>query len=367
MKPYEVLPITSLVPQFENWKKILEHNQVCHIFFMPHTGMLYRVNQFRDWLAQSGNHDFNIVNMDSDLVSEPLSFKSFLKTMNKQLILVAKGNFFGNNRMPLSNILQTHYVDNKAGIIVLHEGSPIAMKTAREFPSVMFQNHLIYSLPTDPVVIGAYIASQSKLWKIEVSTIEIDEIVQYCGNQPWLINEVLRLKDLSINKSIAEIIKSSSVSERIAQLWELLPDNYREYFFKTLSDSAQIENIENELVSFGYLSAANLAPTGEWLDSAISSNHMTALKISDDSIVYNQQNMTGEFSPGELRIISKLSGSNKPVSREEIAHDFWLDKADDQFTDWALDAIMSRLRKKLSRLHLPIKIITKRGLGYGTA
>jgi hypothetical protein len=366
MKAYETLSTDSLIPQFRNWNNVLKHNQTCHVFFLPHTGLLYRATQFHDWINSLEATPVRLINMDIDLIGDPFTFRSFLDQITTPALLFAGKNFFSENKIALANVLQSHYVRNKTGLIIFHEGSPLSIKSISGFPSIMFQNQFIYSLPIDQPTIKSYIENFSAQWHIPATDREKQEIADFCGNQPWITNEVLRLKDLSDTDSVSKIIQSPSVLDRIWQLWGLFPEYYREYFSGSSPDSATNKKVENELTGFGYLNPQNRQPIGRWLSDAIKNSHYTALKTTDKSLIFNQQNISHKFSAGEIRIIHQLFSSHTPVSREQIAKCFWQEKSDELYSDWALDAVISRLRKKVAKFRLPLSIKTVRGIGYGT-
>lgn len=60
-----------------------------------------------------------------------------------------------------------------------------------------------------------------------------------------------------------------------------------------------------------------------------------------------------------------LKKPNAVLSRDEIAEVLWDKEADDKYSDWAIDQIVSQLRNKLGRLGVTTnKLQTIRGRGY---
>lgn len=58
------------------------------------------------------------------------------------------------------------------------------------------------------------------------------------------------------------------------------------------------------------------------------------------------------------------SNQNTLVTRTDLIDEVWKDRKENIYSEWTLDQLMMRVRKKLTENKLPIKIITKRGRGY---
>ena len=71
------------------------------------------------------------------------------------------------------------------------------------------------------------------------------------------------------------------------------------------------------------------------------------------------------FTVSEKKVYLLL-GSNlsKILTREQIAEEIWGSDWFTKFSDWALDQLMSQLRRKLASKQGYGKLITKRGEGY---
>jgi hypothetical protein len=70
----------------------------------------------------------------------------------------------------------------------------------------------------------------------------------------------------------------------------------------------------------------------------------------------------GEFTPDETRVMRRIWEKQESiVDREELAQVLWGEDWGNKYSDWALDAMMSRLRKKMSGRW---QIITIKGRGY---
>ncbi|MCL5090811.1 MAG: winged helix-turn-helix domain-containing protein [Patescibacteria group bacterium] len=59
-----------------------------------------------------------------------------------------------------------------------------------------------------------------------------------------------------------------------------------------------------------------------------------------------------------------LANINKIVSRDQIAYVLWDKESDEKYSDWAIDQVMSQLRKKIDQMGIGQKLQTIRGRGY---
>jgi hypothetical protein len=363
MKKYNAVPQAYLLEQFKSWRDILDHNGVGHIFFLPHTGLLYRAHQFVDWLVEQ-KYSLPIIDMDLEMYSDPSSFVRLLERNPTPSLIVARQNFASVDRKILSQTLQNYYTKNICSLLIFHEASPLQLQLADNaaLPSVMFQNNQIYALP-DCKFSLAYINNFAASNNVSLRDTQMKEIYDWCGNQPWLTNELVRLIGLNPDLQVKDLLMNESLIQRSEYLWNHLYVAYQ----KCLLGHAQTEKERmaalSELVDFGYLEEKSFKPTGKWLSEAIQRSKINMMQISHDSLTVNGVEIKYLFSPGELRILNIL-WKNKTASREEIARGFWLEEFDNSYTDWALDQVVSRLRKKILLNKLPIEIKTKRGVGY---
>jgi DNA-binding response OmpR family regulator len=79
----------------------------------------------------------------------------------------------------------------------------------------------------------------------------------------------------------------------------------------------------------------------------------TEIVLRDAHFFLNNLDITSNFSKKERHILQKfLTNKNKILSREEVASAYWGDAAHEEYSDWAIDQLISRLRKKMNRAGL---------------
>ncbi len=85
------------------------------------------------------------------------------------------------------------------------------------------------------------------------------------------------------------------------------------------------------------------------------------LSIIGGRIYFNEKEVNDLFSKKERQVINQLIENKGIVSREQLGEILW---EDGDYTDWALDALVARLRKKLRKLNLEKRLETVRGKGW---
>lgn len=71
------------------------------------------------------------------------------------------------------------------------------------------------------------------------------------------------------------------------------------------------------------------------------------------------------FTKQEKEVFELLNrNKNSLISREDIAKVIWQDEWEEKYSDWALDALMHRLRLKVVNMSFEGKLETKKGLGF---
>ncbi|PIY68941.1 hypothetical protein COY90_03260 [Candidatus Roizmanbacteria bacterium CG_4_10_14_0_8_um_filter_39_9] len=90
------------------------------------------------------------------------------------------------------------------------------------------------------------------------------------------------------------------------------------------------------------------------------------LSIVNGTIRYQNRNVSSSFSPQEATVLMVLLNRKSVlVTREIIARALWKEKWIEQYSDWAIDKLFSRLRQSMRRCGVPSIIIrVKKGRGF---
>ena len=340
-KRYTQVPISYLTPIFEEWRSTYDKGDLVNVFFMPKGDILFRALQFVDWVSDKYSEVVRVVNFESELILNPENLREVLtKYKQDKLLLLAKREFLQPDGSLMAAVLEEFYAKEGKGILIFHEGYPLELEKYTSNP-VMNQKNIVHKIYSKDVIID-YISCTAKLFNVSVDQNLAVRIANYCGGIPWLVNDVLRRIDDPM------LFDNEVFNWKVKQIAQSIPS---------------VVGIEKDLREFGLQdSEGNWIPV---LHDYYEREAKTALIIEADEIVWRGRELSSLFSAGERRIMGALYEKDEIVSREEVGKLFWQEANDVEYSDWALDAIMSRLRKKLKKIGLPIAIITKRGHGYG--
>lgn len=339
-KRYTQVPLSYLTPIFEEWRATYDKGDLVNVFFMPKGDVLFRAMQFVDWMKEKKHEKVRLINFEIEMIVNPENLREILERVkNEKLVLLARREFMRPDGGKMVAVLEEWYAKYAMGAIILHEGFPAELDQYFRAP-VLMQKRMIHSL-YPAVTIKEYAREMARYFGVKVSEEWIHEVTTYCGGIPWLINDVLRRSEES------SLFEDQAFHWKVVQIAGSLP---------------HIEGVDGELKQMGLKDV-----TGRWipvLEDYFNQVQKEQLNIGHEGVVYNGKDYTLLFSAGERRILLKLKNDKGVIRREGLGEAFWGEKSQSEYSDWALDAIMSRLRKKLGKLNLPIEIQTRRGRGY---
>ncbi len=360
---YSHLPLKSLLPQFTKWQKSLDSKQIAHLHFLPYSGMLYRSYQFRDWYKKVAKPGCDLVDLDIELINEPHLLTKYLANLNKPTIIIARRVFVGELGNIFAQALQDMAVRNRYGILVVHECTPLEIRQAHQsLPSVMHHQCFLYQPITNKESLKEYCQNIAVDWGLKLNPQDFSTWYDHSQHQLLLYNELLRRRLESPAAEPVSLISTTSFKNKCQLIWESLPSSYKGYYLKNNSVNHDLELV-NELATFGLPVRSDL-PSHPYLENSVKNTQSQVLSISTSSVKYNNIDITNIFTQTERLILSTLLSAEDPISREDIGKLYWPHNSENLYSDWALDQLMSRLRKKIQQQHFPIIIRTLRGRGY---
>lgn len=359
MDNHSQMPIVYLEPQFSRWNKYLVTHQGANLFFLKNTGMLTRLLQFCDYYHKQQKAKLQVIDINYYGTTDPIKLELELKKITSHTLIIAGDIFTRPDSGRLAVALQNHYLTSPWSILIAHECSPSELYNSEKIlSSCLYIHPNPFTLPTEQIFIRQYIQNILKLWKVQLSYEQITEAMEYCGNQPWLINECIRLWVENPEAPIEKIISHPNFTFRLKTLFNSLPHHY----LKVLARQKSNPEITSELHSFGIIDKDS-NPVGAWLKESLNNLKQTLLVTTPNQVIYDSVDITLQFSPGERRLINIFNQSTEIVTREKVAELFY-DSLSGDYSDWALSQVITRLRHKLQRLNIPLIIKPKRGKGY---
>lgn len=232
---------------------------------------------------------------------------------------------------------------------------------------LLIQNIITVPLP-DRRECNHFINYYLNRWNIRLDEDSMFNIFGACGNDPSLIKEVLRLYRLH----------PARVTQYATEQTLLLKAKINFSYFDE-QEKAVIENMvkKNRISPFQKTIADELVHLNFWnyryespgLIETVILNHDHGSEFSfnrnENSIVFNGIILKNKLTAAEYSILKLLYKKKKEVTgRDEIAECLWRGKSLDNYSDWAIDKVISRLRRKLARLGFSHYIKTRKRYGF---
>lgn len=229
----------------------------------------------------------------------------------------------------------------------------------------LFESVFYYPLyPEDDT--RAFVKYLEDKWEKSITSKEEEKIVSASGGHFWVAKEAVRemmntgdwsLEQEGMRFRLESIFSSMMLSEQsalekiIAKKKLTSEENHSFEHFKRL-------HLLNNTGAFSMGLLREFVEKHLFVSSEFS--------IQEGRLMLNHVPLDKLFSRKEHRVLKLLLEKNgEVVSREDIARVIWPTDTDEQYSDWAIDQIITRLRKRLGTLSLPASmIVSARGKGY---
>jgi hypothetical protein len=215
-----------------------------------------------------------------------------------------------------------------------------------------------------------FIEFQCETWQMQLKSSIKERVARECCGRLWLLKPPLRMLRSNPEMSLDEIFSSDQMTFRLEQLVYNMLDSERKVMYRLLKAERITDEIERH--SYLYLKTLGIINDSDEITIPLLSKflrtHMPQIQIeiSEKQLLLNNINVEAHFSKKEKRILKVLlEQKNKIVTREEIAKAIWPIDTESEYSDWAVDRLMARLRAKLKELGMPKETVkTYRNKGY---
>jgi DNA-binding winged helix-turn-helix (wHTH) protein len=227
----------------------------------------------------------------------------------------------------------------------------------------------------------------SKQYNVNVSEAQRKTILNLCGGHPYMIKVALRFlahhsveetSDFKVGKLLSEYYELQSVARGIL---DVRSEREKKVLLSIATEKGVISDLREiltflknlELIKetkekgyqvFGQLfKDAILNFSGKRSGEEITGN----LQINKETgaVLINGKTVEEAFTRQEYSVLSSfLKNDNKLFSRDEIGEVLWGKESYEKYSDWAIDQLMSKLRKKLKKFDSISHLTTVRGRGY---
>jgi hypothetical protein len=204
-------------------------------------------------------------------------------------------------------------------------------------------------------------------WNMTIPKKQKDTIVELCGGHFWLVKEAARefLNDGKFS------IDNEALFFRTETIYQTLQQSEQRVLEKIMTHRKQYT--QEELHSYAYFKKMNVLSKNNGLTIGLINQYLSMrphvdphVEIHDGRVFINNVTVDSLFTRKEHRAFKTLlEHKGEIVSRDIIAQSIWQSRTDQQYSDWAIDQIIARLRKKLVELSLSPQLIhVVRGKGY---
>ncbi|MBI4058533.1 winged helix-turn-helix transcriptional regulator [Candidatus Gottesmanbacteria bacterium] len=206
----------------------------------------------------------------------------------------------------------------------------------------------------------------ARQWSLTLDSKKESKILHECGGHFWLVKEALRRLAAGEDWSSDH----EGMLFRLRSVYNLMLPSEQEIVEKIVTGRSDVS--PEEQLSLDYLMKMRvISPEKELLIGAFknfilhkSDTTSYNLNLKDNRVYLNNITVHKIFSRKEYRALKLLvAKKNQIVTRDEIGKSLWQD--DTEYSDWAIDQLICRLRKRFMELSLSPKIIRSvRGKGY---
>lgn len=208
-----------------------------------------------------------------------------------------------------------------------------------------------------------------------------------CGGHPYLIKATVRIiannyinekSDRKVEEALFEHYDLLSAARR---LYNLRSDTEKKVLkqivfgekisnhqtFKRLIKLGLVKKDDKKYNTFSRLFNHTVKSSEELDLSKSSKNKKVGLYIDENGgvICYSGNPIEEKFTRQEYDLLKMfLENQGKLINRDDISKILWGSEYYEKYSDWAIDQVVSKVRKKIKDLGTKTKLITIRGRGY---
>ena len=403
-----LLPITkkTFEKQTGEWLKIIASGETGTILFFPNTDRLRRIPQLlsdkkllKRSLKESEKYYFLILDLDLFPIEEhedmeefvvsrlnQLKFEKnfakfsqwvkFLKKEKLQLVLIIANAeklltgpfhpihpilFFLAGLIEQNPCFQALFFFEKD---ILHSQYFDVLSSR----TIFFQNLLYYPLYSEKDV-TQFILYLSSKWDKKIPKKLIQEIIKNCGGHFWLVKEAVRY--FRQTGKVKNIFDHEAMNFRLEGIYNSLLESEKSVLKKIIFGQRSFNDLEKH--SLSHLKKISLVDKKNQLTIRLLERYVKDLRetranmvLKNGNVLLNNVPVEGLFSRKERRILKRfIENQDKLITRDELAKWIWSTNTQEKYSDWAIDQLITRLRKRLGQLSIPKEAIkTIRGRGY---
>ncbi|MFA6081435.1 MAG: helix-turn-helix domain-containing protein [Patescibacteria group bacterium] len=380
MKTPDAFPKKMVSDFFLPWITIFNNHECLSVLHIPKRDQLYRLNELKKLY---GNTDTQLISLDfkGEIIEDPDDLENFLrKNINKKhkntaLILLDADQLLDEKYSLLSYLDKMYVEKQRLSIVYLFQKnitSAVHIKRLSPYTS-LFQNISVFPYYKKETMEHFFKYLQST-FNIKVPKNIADEILVRCGGSPWIMKQALR--HYSQTKDEKNLFDHENMMIKLNILYQELSKEEKLVIEKILCRNFHFNEDEKEAINYLVKTGLITKTKQEYaflipiLKDFIKKTTYSKNQINlnhDGQLLLNNVLVDGLFSRREKRIAKYLiKNKEKIVNRDEVAEAVWKNDME-QYSDWALDQLMRRLRLKLEKLGLDknmIKTVKNQGFKF---
>ncbi len=356
---------------FNKWIDIIKRNESVSVVNLSKREQYYRLNQFLKTEAKKFTQ-FQFITLDS--ISEGIEdsddlFRFLEKNVNNTkkvaLFIIDSDNLLAEKPQLLSCLDQLRHQNAKISLLYFFNKNityPWQTTKLARFGS-LYQNLQFHRFYEEPDQLQ-FISYLQKKFAVNLPEETVKKIINACAGKLWLIKEAVRY--YAKTKNNEELFTHPEMTMRLTTIFEEFQDIEKHVLEKIIRQDHNFN--EEEKLVLAYFQRINfiLSPL---LSDFIKKELARKTEISCNQkgqILVNDVITDGLFSRREKRLLKNfITHPEKIISREQAALYIWGEKYQEEYSDWALDQVIRRLRNKLLRLGLSRELIkTKKNQGF---
>lgn len=362
-----LLPLTekTITSRFSAWIDMVKRKESGSILNLSNREQLWRIDEFlRHSIIRPLTYiQFLPVNLASLPIEEAEEFETYLSKQTdpkkKSIVLLIFGadRLLDEKQYLLSYLNSLPHRNTNYSILFFFQKNitlSYHLKRLSSF-STLYQNSILYSLYEKPDQ-EQFVSYLQRKFEFQLPNSIKNKIIEQCGGHLWLLKEAVRYYAKTTDES--KLFNHDEMQLRLQIIFNEFDEVEKSVLEKLIQKKTVFLKEEGQIID--YLTKTN------WLKVPILEKyikeqlfHKNKISLNEtQQITINSVLVENIFSRHE-RIVLKyfLKNQNQTIGRQKIASIVWGQHYTDNYTDWALDQFIKRLRNKFISLGVDQNII----------
>lgn len=221
-----------------------------------------------------------------------------------------------------------------------------------------------------------FITHYNHHWNFSLPEKTIYEIIQACGGYLWLIHQTHRNLRDNPEMTIKQALTDGLLMKKLEIVWNKFTKEEQSIFRKIVLDTLQEKDALTH--EFYYLKSIRaIFEDKEKVRLGIpllttlveQENKLNKFKVRENNLFIGNIDITMKLTKKErILMLLLLSTKKRIISRDTAAKAIWGSNWEEKYSDWAIDRLVHRVRKKLKSLGIDeklLKTVKKKGFIFG--